>query len=140
MERFIKGDELKNRKMRLTKILGLIGAMVWMLTIFIRDSNIELNGTIAFMIGVAPNFGVGLLLPMLAKEIYSVVFKKQISCKQFVFILIGGYIALLLSEVIHDKFLNSPFDIYDMISSFIAFGIFFLLYRYEKKIECSQGE
>lgn len=126
--------------MGLTKILGLIGAMLWVLTIFIRDSNIALNETTVFMLGVAPNLGVGLLFPMLAKEIYSVVFKKQISCKQFVFVLIGGYIALLLSEVIHDKFLNSPFDIYDMISSFIAFGIFFLLYRYEKKIECLQEE
>lgn len=126
--------------MKLTKILGLIGAMLWVLTIFIRDSNIALNETTVFMLGVAPNFGVGLLFPMLAKELYSVVFKKQLSCKRFVFILIGGYIALLLSEVIHDKFLNSPFDIYDIISSLIAFGIFFLLYRYEKKIQCSQGE
>lgn len=126
--------------MKLTKILGVIGAMLWVLTIFIRDSNIALNETTAFMLGVAPNLGVGLLFPMLAKELYSVVFKKQLSCKQFVFILIGGYIALLLSEVIHDKFLNSPFDIYDIISSFIAFGIFFLLYRYEKKIQCSQEE
>lgn len=42
------------------------------------------------------------------------------------------FLLLFVSEVVHDKFLNSRFDFYDMIASLIALGVMILSYKYKK--------
>ena len=94
------------------------------------------NEIISFLLGIAPNFGVGLLLPMIAVIYCPILFKKDITFRKFMLILIVIYLLLFISEVLHDKFLNSRFDFYDMIvsmiASMIALVIMILAYKYKK--------
>lgn len=122
----------EKKSITIIEILGLIGAVLWTLTIFLRGTSIMQNEIINFLLGIAPNFGAGLLLPMFTVIYYPIIFKKDITFKKFILILIAIYFLLFMSEVVHDKFLNSKFDFYDMISSLIALGIMTVSYKYKK--------
>ena len=122
----------KKKRITLIDVLGLIGALLWPLTIFLRGTVLMQNGSISFLLGIAPNFSVGLLLPMFTVIYYPIIFKKDITFRKFILILIAIFLLLFVSEVVHDKFLNSRFDFYDMISSLIALGVMTLLYKYKK--------
>lgn len=119
-------------KITLIDVLGLIGALLWTLAIFLRGTVLIQNEIISFLLGIAPNFGVGLLLPMLTMRYYPILLKKDITFKKFILILIAIFLLLFVSEVVHDKFLNSRVDFYDMIASLIAFGVMILSYKYKK--------
>lgn len=119
-------------KITLIDVLGLIGALLWTLAIFLRGTVLIQNEIISFLLGIAPNFGAGLLLPMLTVRYYPILLKKDITFKKFILILIAIFLLLFVSEVVHDKFLNSRVDFYDMIASLIAFGVMILSYKYKK--------
>jgi hypothetical protein len=120
-------------KVTLIDVLGLIGAFLWALTIFLRETALMHNEFISFLLGIAPNFGVALLLPMFAVIYYPILFKKHITFKKFILILIAIFLLLIVSEVVHAKFLDSRFDFYDMIASLIALGVMILSYKYKHK-------
>ena len=120
------------KKVSLINALGLVGCFLWVLAIFLRENSIMQNEIASFLLGVAPNFGVGLLIPMLVIRCFEVTLKKEVTCKSFILILIGIYGLLLMSEIIHDKFLNSRFDILDMVASLVALGIMLLSFMYKK--------
>lgn len=46
--------------------------------------------------------------------------------------LVGSYILILSSEIVHDSFVNSSFDILDMIASLVGFVIMASVYKYIK--------
>ncbi len=125
-------ERKEKKKITLIDVLGLIGALLWALTIFLRGTALMQNETISFLLGIAPNFGVGLLLPMFTVIYYPILFKKDITFKKFILILIAIFLLLFVSEVVHDKFLNSRFDFYDIVASLIALGVMILLYKYKK--------
>lgn len=125
-------ERKEKKKTTLIDVLGLIGALLWALTIFLRGTVLMQNEIISFLLGIAPNFGVGLLLPMFTVIYYPILFKKDITFKKFIIILIAIFLLLFVSEVVHDKFLNSRFDFYDMIASLIALGVMILSYKYKK--------
>jgi hypothetical protein len=131
-----RGESMKERKEKKTtliEVLGLIGAVLWASTIFLRGTFLMQNEIISFLLGIAPNFGVGLLLPMFVVRYYPVIFKRDITFKKFFLILITILLTLIVSEVVHDTFFNSRFDFYDVIASLIALGAMSLSYRYQKQ-------
>ncbi len=91
------------------------------------------NEIISFLLGIAPNFGVGLLLPMFTVRYYPALFKKDITFKNFILVLITIFLILIVSEVVHDTFFNSRFDLYDLIASLTALGVMSLSYRYQNQ-------
>lgn len=125
---------MKKKNITLINILGAVGCLLWVSAIFLRGTDITQNETVSFFFGIAPNFGVGMLIPMLAVTYYPVIFQKEITFKKFIFILMGSYALLFVSEVIHDKLLDSRFDFYDMIASLVAFGIMALSYKCKRVI------
>lgn len=110
-------------------IMGLLGVSLWVLTIFLRETSAIDNPNLQFWLGIAPNFGVGLLLPMLFVNFYPVVFKKELTYRLFLYGLGMIFAALFMSEVVHALFLDSGFDIFDLLASLIALGIMAWLYR-----------
>lgn len=110
-------------------IMGLLGVSLWVLTIFLRETSVINNPAFHFWLGIAPNFGVGLLLPMLLVQYYSATFKKTLTYKQFLVGLAVIFAALFMSEVVHALFLNSGFDIFDLLASLVALSIMAWLYR-----------
>ena len=111
------------KKVTCTTIQGLaiIGALIWSGTVFMRGiAGIE-NQTVIFILGIAPNFGAALLLPMVINQTYSSVMKKPYNKHMNIKILVISFLLILGSEIVHDLFLNSPFDKYDII--FVALAL-----------------
>jgi len=113
----------EQKSLTLFNILGLLGVLLWVLTIFLREMPVAHNPGINFWLGIAPNFGVALLLPMLLVNYYPVVFKRALTRRFFLYGLAILFTALVFSEVVHDIFLNSKFDIWDLVASLVALVI-----------------
>lgn len=119
----------EQKKSKLPDVVGLLGVSLWVLTIFLRETPAIDNPNLQFWLGIAPNFGVGLLLPMLLVNFYPVLFKKDLRYTQLLYGLGLIFAALLMSEIVHALFLNSGFDVFDLLVSLLALGIMAWLYR-----------
>ena len=93
-----------------------------------------LSESVRFLMGIAPNFAVGLLIPALIVIGYPSFFKRDLTFRPFIFLLIGSYTLIFASEVIHDLFLDSSFDVLDMIATLIGFVIMSLAFRARKLV------
>ena len=69
----------ERRKSKLPDVVGLLGVSLWVLTTFLRETPAIHNPDLHFWLGIAPNPGVGLLLPMLLVDFYPVLFKKELT-------------------------------------------------------------
>lgn len=101
-------------------VLGLIGLAMWSMAVILRETAIINYDIARLILGVMPNFGVvwGLVFFTMLFSVKGL--KRDFDSKSIYLTLLIIMILLLLSEIIHAKFLNSPFDIWDMISSAIA--------------------
>lgn len=125
---------MKKKDLSIFNMLGLLGSALWTLTIFLREAEIAPGGTVSFLMGVAPNFSVGLLIPALIIIGYPSVFKRNLSLRPFILLLMGSYAIIFASEVIHDVFLGSTFDVLDMAATLIGFAIMVLAFRSSKRV------
>jgi hypothetical protein len=112
------------------RVVGGIGALLWVVTKLLRNTSIAQNEIAGFLLGVAPNFAVGLMIPALVITNYPVIFKKDITFKAYIIGLFGSYVLLFMSEIINEIFLNSRIDFYDMIASLVGFVIMTLLHKH----------
>lgn len=121
------------KKIKLTNSLGIIGALIWGLTIFARDSNLISNEAINFILGIAPNIGATWNFAFIAESLYISFYKKEYTFKHTIITLVGICVLALASEIIHDLFLNSPFDIFDIIATFISAIIYAIIVKTKKR-------
>ena len=115
-------------KFTTTYIIGVIGIVTWALTIFLRGTQLSTVNSIAFILGVMPNISATWLFIWIAEficEKLSNVFTFKISIISCGAILILAFI----SEIVHDLFLNSPFDVNDMIATICAIAVYFIVIK-----------
>lgn len=114
-------------KFATTKWIGILGMLIWVLAGFLRDTWVASIPVVNFILGIAS----------LVEYNYPILFKKEFTFRLAVISVMGIFLLALLSEIIHDVFLGSPFDIYDMIATFIAADIYVLLsfFTYSKKLK-----
>ena len=115
-------------KFTTTYIIGVIGIVTWALTIFLRGTQLSTVNSIAFILGVMPNISATWLFIWIAEficEKLSKVFTFKISIISCGAILILAFI----SEIVHVLFLNSPFDVNDMIATICAIAIYFIVIK-----------
>nr|WP_307990605.1 hypothetical protein [uncultured Niameybacter sp.] len=122
-------------KFSTTKWIGILGMLIWALAGFLRDTWVASIPVVNFILGIAPNFGALWGFASLVEYNYPILFKKEFTFRLAVISVMGIFLLALLSEIIHDVFLGSPFDIYDMIATFITADIYVLLsfFTYSKK-------
>jgi hypothetical protein len=118
---------VKQKSLTLFNVLGLLGAFLWVLIIFLRETPVAHHPGINFWLGIAPNFGVTLLLPMLIASYHPVVFERALTRRHFLHGMVTIFAVLLLSEVVHEIFLNSRFDIWDLVASLVGLSIMALV-------------
>ena len=118
------------KKHTITSIFGIIGILSWTITIFLREISID-NTSINFLLGVMPNLSAAWAFIWLGEIIVN---KKNIDFNFKIASAISVLIFLLsiISEVIHDLFLNSSFDIYDLISTVISIIMYLTLLYFNK--------
>ena len=118
------------KKHTITSVFGIIGILSWTITIFLREISID-NTSINFLLGVMPNLSAAWEFIWLGEIIVN---KKNIDFNFKIASAISVLIFLLsiISEVIHDLFLNSSFDIYDLISTVISIIMYLTLLYFNK--------
>jgi len=101
-------------------VLGLVGAILWGLTVLLRDTSIINNSIIKQILFVTPNIGATLVAFYIIDKYYSIITKKDFTLKMSLITL--GMILLLAigSEIYHDLFLNASFDIADILATLIT--------------------
>lgn len=109
------------------EILGYAGIAIWMAVLLLRMYPLSGNAAYRFCLGVLPNMGAAWCMTMFAKWGVLFVLKKEITIKRHLFICAGILTLAFGSEVVHDRMLGSPFDVYDMIITAAAqLTIFFI--------------
>ena len=109
------------------EILGYIGGLLWVAVILLRNLSLSDNSIYIFFLGILPNLGAAWAMTMFGKWIFLFVCKQDYSMKKHCIICFGIVILAFASELIHGSFLNSPFDIYDMMITIVAQLIIFFV-------------
>ena len=113
---------MKKIKFGIIEILGYIGLIVWLAVNQLRSIYLSDNATYIFLLGILPNLGAAWAMTMFGKWLILLALKQSYSIKKHRLLCFGILGLGLASEIIHDLFLNSPFDIYDMLITVVAQG------------------
>lgn len=120
------------KKITITLIFGLIGVVLWNVTNILRTTSLINIDALNFILGIMPNVAacwvfiwVGELIITKINNNYNFKFAGIVS----------GIIFLLaiISELIHDKFLNSPFDINDIIATILSIVVYLVSFYFSKR-------
>ena len=109
------------------EILGYVGILIWVAVTLLRNSHLSNNAIYLFFIGILPNLGAAWTVTMFSKWIIIFLLKQKYTVKKHCILCFGITFLALGSEIIHDLFLNSSFDFYDMLITVIAQLIMFFL-------------
>lgn len=128
-------DDKKTRDTReiIIKATMLVGVMLWASTVFLRQTSIMQYSIIRSLLGVAPNFGaVWGAFGLTYTTVFPVVLKREFDLRYSVLLILIILALLLASEIIHDLFLNAPFDVWDIVASVIAAVLLWVLLNITK--------
>lgn len=116
------------KKYNITSILGIIGIVTWTITIFLRELSLN-NIYISFILGIMPNISATWLFIWMGEIIVN---RKNIHFNFKVASITSWLIFLfaIISEIIHDIFLNSSFDIYDIIATLVSIIIYLVFFYF----------
>ena len=119
------------KKITITLVFGLIGVILWNVTNILRTTSLINIDILRFILGIMPNIAacwvfiwVGELIITKINNNYNLIFASIVS--GIVFLL------AIISEFIHDKFLNSPFDINDIIATILAIAVYLVSFYFYK--------
>ena len=119
------------KKYTITHVFGIIGVLSWSGTVLLREMLLSDIGVLNFILGIMPNISASWVFMWIGEKLIN---KES---RDFTFkaaSIVSGVIFLfaLISEIIHEMFLNSPFDANDIIATIVAI-IFYLTLFYVSK-------
>ena len=120
------------KKITITLVFGLIGVILWNVTNILRTTSLINIDILRFILGIMPNIAacwvfiwVGELIITKINNNYNSIFASIVSGVVF--------LLAIISEFIHDKFLNSPFDINDIIATILAIAVYLVSFYFYKQ-------
>lgn len=117
----------RDTRERMINATMLIGVLLWAATVFLRETSLIHVPIIRSLLGVAPNFGaVWGAFGLTYTTVFPVILKRKFDFRYSVPLLVLIVSLLLVSEIIHDVFLNSPFDGWDMVTSLVAAALLWM--------------
>ncbi len=117
-----------------TKTLGAIGGISWSGTIILRETTLNSIQILNFILGIAPNIAAAWLFAFLMENIYPALLKRKSTIKAALVTSVAIWALSLGSEIVHDLFLNSPFDINDIIATGFALIIFLIIFYLDNRL------
>lgn len=113
------------KKFDTTSFFGIVGILSWTLTNFLRETTLNSVEIFNFILGIMPNISAAYFFIWVGKIIFDRL-NKNFTLK--VSVITSGLIFLfaIISEIIHDLFLNSPFDMYDIIATISAITLYLI--------------
>lgn len=130
---------MKKNKIGSIELLGYIGIAIWVAVVLLRGYPLLDNSIYLFLLGTLPNLAAAWVMTMFIKWGIVIVFKKNFTIKIHFSLCIGIVVLAFISEIIHDFFFNSPFDIYDMILTVFAQAFMFALPVLTKELSFSNS-
>lgn len=119
------------KKVTTTSVFGIVGIISWTLTLLLRETTVNSMETVKFILGVMPNISATWFFIWIGEIIFTRLnmnFTFKISA------ITSGLIFLfsITSEIIHDLFLNSPFDMYDITGTIFAITLYLTTFYINK--------
>ena len=119
------------KKYTITHIFGIIGVLFWSGTVLLREMLLSDSGVINFILGIMPNISASWVFIWIGEKLINKV-NREFTFKTASIISGVIFLLALISEIIHEMFLNSPFDVNDIIATIVAI-IFYLALFYISK-------
>ena len=113
-----------------TYFFGIIGIITWSITIFLREQSIN-NSIINFILGIMPNISATWFFIWMDEFTLNIK-KLNITIKRAIFSSSIIFILALVSEIIHDIYLESPFDINDIIATILSIILYLIVFYFKK--------
>lgn len=119
------------KKLNTTAKFGIIGGFSWTLTLLLRGTSINNIEIVNFILGIMPNISAAWFFIWIGETILNKS-NKFFDLKSS--IITSGLIFLfsIISEIVHDLFLNSPFDIYDILATILAIVLYLVTFYFSK--------
>ena len=115
------------KKFDTTSIFGIFGALSWALTNLLRETTINSLEIFNFILGIMPNIAATYFFIWVGKIIFERL-NKNFTLKFSMITSALVFLFAIISEIIHDLFLNSPFDMYDMIATSSAIALYLITF------------
>lgn len=119
------------KKYTITHIFGIIGVLFWSGTVLLREMLLSDSGVINFILGIMPNISASWVFIWIGEKLINKV-NRDFTFKTASVISGVIFLLALISEIIHEMLLNSPFDVNDIIATIVAI-IFYLALFYISK-------
>ena len=119
------------KKYTITHIFGIIGVLFWSGTVLLREMLLSDSGVINFILGIMPNISASWVFIWIGEKLINKV-NRDFTFKTASIISGVIFLLALISEIIHEMFLNSPFDVNDIIATILAI-LFYLIVFYISK-------
>ena len=119
------------KKYTITHIFGIIGVLFWSGSVLLREMLLSDSGVINFILGIMPNISASWVFIWIGEKLINKV-NRDFTFKTASIISGVIFLLALISEIIHEMFLNSPFDVNDIIATIVAI-IFYLALFYISK-------
>lgn len=119
------------KKYTITHIFGIIGVLFWSGSVLLREMLLSDSGVINFILGIMPNISASWVFIWIGEKLINKV-NREFTFKTASIISGVIFLLALISEIIHEMFLNSPFDVNDIIATIVAI-IFYLALFYISK-------
>ena len=115
--------EERTKKYTITTVFGVIGILSWLLTLLLRERSWNGMEIMQFLLGVMPNISACWLLLWFGEN--RVMKKgKMFTFKVATTLSVVIFLLAVVSEMVHDVFLNSPFDKIDIIATMLAVVVY----------------
>ena len=120
------------KKYTITSIFGITGVLSWSGTVLLREMTWGNINVLKFLLGIMPNISACWVSIWIGEKLVNKI-NKSFTFK--IASVISGVIFLLAiaSEIIHDMFLNSPFDVNDIIATILAIFFYLISFYISKK-------
>ena len=139
MERSITAGSIKHlsqrryrmKKFTLTHIFGIIGALSWSGTVWLRETTLSNINFLNFVLGIMPNISASWFFIWIGEQVITKT-NRNFTFKTASLVSAAVLLLALISEVIHDVFLNSPFDINDITATVAAIILYLTVFYLSK--------
>ena len=119
------------KKYTITHVFGIIGVLSWSGTVLLREMLLSDIGMLNFILGIMPNISASWVFIWIGEKLINKV-NRDFTFKTASIISGVIFLLALISEIIHEMFLKSPFDVNDIIATIVAI-IFYLALFYISK-------
>jgi len=111
---------MKKPKFGSIEALGIAGMAIWTAVILLRKLNLSENAFYIFTLGILPNLGAAWAMTMFGKWAIELVLRRKYTLQKHLVLCLVIIVLAMGSESIHDSFLNSPYDRYDILLTTVA--------------------